>query len=58
MIIYTNKQKKQKTEEMRRKSLETFTEICAPIEDESPNSKRSRVTGLDNMVFLMKKIRN
>lgn len=43
---------------MRRKSLETFTGTCATIDDESPNSKRSRVTGLDNMVFLMKKIRN
>ena len=46
---------KQKTEEMRRRSLETFAETRAQTDYEWAKSKRSRATGAEAIEFLMKK---
>ena len=46
---------KQKNEEMRRRSLETFAETRARTDYHSAKSKRSRATGSEAVEFLMKK---
>ena len=49
---------RQKAEEMRNKSLETYTETRARIEDESPKSKGSRASGSETVSVFNEKIGN